>query len=54
MAGLVCTTDSWLEKRMTMLDENTAMVLFLLFARAAHAQHTFAEGGCVHLDRSLT
>jgi len=45
-----------LEKRMTAPEEIAAMVLFLLSARAPHitAQHTFVDGGYVHLDRALT
>jgi L-fucose dehydrogenase len=45
-----------LEKRMTSSNEITAMVIFLLSARAAHitGQHVFVDGGYVHLDRALT
>jgi L-fucose dehydrogenase len=41
---------------MTFPDEISAMVVFLISARAAHitGQRVFVDGGYVHLDRALT
>src|SRR5216684_3010720 len=45
-----------LDKLMTAPDEISAMVVFLISAKAAHitGQHLFVDGGYVHLDRALT
>jgi len=44
------------EKRMTTADEIAALTVFLLSDKSAHTtgQFLFADGGYVHLDRSLT
>jgi len=45
-----------LARRMTMPDEIAAMVVFLISSKAGHitGQHSFVDGGYVHLDRALT
>jgi NAD(P)-dependent dehydrogenase (short-subunit alcohol dehydrogenase family) len=45
-----------LDRRMTTPDDIAAMVVFLLSAKAGRitSQHSFVDGGYVHLDRALT